>query len=185
MQLLLAVGLMLLVGAILVSQRFNRDMALARVHAAQGSVLVTTRCGPIYYQKAGTGIPLLVVHGSGGGHDQGMAFAAPLAQRGMRVIAMSRFGYLRTHMPVDVASGLTGKFLQELWYREHTMPHHQSLEASHVRARQILCAGTRPQRVLRHLPRSQQLPDVHLLRLPQAHPVQLGRRASGRRHLQF
>lgn len=46
-------------------------------------------------------MPLLSVHGSGGGFDQGMAFAAPLATQGVRVIAMSRFGYLRTPMPAD------------------------------------------------------------------------------------
>ena len=44
-----------------------------------------------------------MVHGSGGGHDQGMAFADKLTQRGIRVIAMSRFGYLRTPMPADAS----------------------------------------------------------------------------------
>ena len=98
----LVVLALLLVGAMaLIGRRFNRDMALARSHAAQGSVLVPTRCGPIEFQEAGTGVPLLVVHGSGGGHDQGMAFAGALAQHGIRVIAMSRFGYLRTPMPAD------------------------------------------------------------------------------------
>lgn len=53
---------------------------------------------------AGAGVPLLAVHGSGGGYDQGMAFAAPLAKRGIRVIAMSRFGYLRTPMPADASA---------------------------------------------------------------------------------
>jgi 2-hydroxy-6-oxonona-2,4-dienedioate hydrolase len=67
------------------------------------SVLVGTRCGPIEYQEAGAGVPLLTVHGSGGGHDQGMAFAGNLAQHGIRVIAMSRFGYLRTPMPADAS----------------------------------------------------------------------------------
>ena len=49
-------------------------------------------------------MPLLAVHGSGGGHDQGMAFAAGLASQGIRVIAMSRFGYLRTPMPIDASA---------------------------------------------------------------------------------
>ena len=40
-------------------------------------------------------------HGSGRGFDQGMAFAAPLAKQGIRVIAMSRLGYLRTPLPAD------------------------------------------------------------------------------------
>jgi pimeloyl-ACP methyl ester carboxylesterase len=63
--------------------------------------MADTSCGPIEYQEAGTGMPLLMVHGSGGGHDQGMAFAGDLARRGVRVLAMSRFGYLRTPMPAD------------------------------------------------------------------------------------
>ena len=44
------------------------------------------------------------LHGSGGGHDQGMAFAGALATQGIRVIAMSRFGYLRTPMPIDASA---------------------------------------------------------------------------------
>ena len=81
--------------------RFNADIQQARTRIALGSVLIETRCGPIEYQQAGTGVPLLAVHGSGGGYDQGMAFAAPLVNRGIQVIAMSRFGYLRTPMPAD------------------------------------------------------------------------------------
>ena len=83
--------------------RFDSDIKAARTRAAQGSIVVATRCGSIEYQQAGTGTPLLMVHGSGGGHDQGMAFAGTLAQRGIRVIAMSRFGYLRTPMPLDAS----------------------------------------------------------------------------------
>ena len=97
------VALLVLVAATLIGWRFNQDIALAAARAAQGSVLLATRCGPIEYQEAGVGRPLLVVHGSGGGHDQGMAFAGALAQQGVRVIAMSRFGYLRTPMPADAS----------------------------------------------------------------------------------
>ena len=90
--------------ALLIAWRFDGDMQRARARAAQGSVLLQTRCGPIEYQEAGAGVPLLAVHGSGGGHDQGMAFASKLAERGVRVIAMSRFGYLRTPMPADASA---------------------------------------------------------------------------------
>ena len=91
------------IAAFLIWWRFDQDIKLATARAAQGSRLVATRCGPIECQEAGTGVPLLMVHGSGGGHDQGMAFAGGLAQRGIRVIAMSRFGYLRTPMPADAS----------------------------------------------------------------------------------
>lgn len=83
--------------------QFKIDLDNASAHAAAGSVLATTRCGQIEYREAGAGIPLLVVHGSGGGHDQGMDFAGALARHGARVIAMSRFGYLRTPMPADAS----------------------------------------------------------------------------------
>ena len=102
--LLTVTALALTSAALLIGWRFDSDIQRARAHAAQGSVLLPTRCGAIEYQEAGTGVPLLAVHGSGGGHDQGMAFASGLAKQGIRVIAMSRFGYLRTPMPADASA---------------------------------------------------------------------------------
>ena len=102
--LLLALALALVSATLFVKCRFDNDMQRAHAHAAQGSVLMATRCGPIEYQETGTGVTLLAVHGSGGGQDQGMAFAAGLASYGIRVIAMSRFGYLRTPMPADASA---------------------------------------------------------------------------------
>lgn len=99
-----AVGLAVVVAALSIGWRFDQDIQSARARSAHGSTLIATRCGPIEVQQAGAGVPLLVVHGSGGGHDQGMAFAGSLAQRGVRVIAMSRFGYLRTPMPADLTA---------------------------------------------------------------------------------
>jgi 2-hydroxy-6-oxonona-2,4-dienedioate hydrolase len=95
--------LALVAAAVLTAAAYRRDLALAHERAAQGSALLPTRCGPIEVQQAGSGAPLLMVHGSGGGHDQGMAFARPLVQRGLRVIAVSRFGYLRTPRPPDAS----------------------------------------------------------------------------------
>ncbi len=91
------------VAALVVRSRFERELALAAERAAQGSVVMATRCGPIEVQQAGAGMPLLMIHGSGGGHDQGMVWARPLLRQGVRVIAMSRFGYLRTPRPADVS----------------------------------------------------------------------------------
>jgi pimeloyl-ACP methyl ester carboxylesterase len=96
-------ALALLLAAMGVGYRFERDIAAARQRAAQSSTVVATACGPIEYQAAGRGLPLLMVHGSGGGHDQGMDFAAALVQHGVRVIAVSRFGYLRTPLPADAS----------------------------------------------------------------------------------
>jgi pimeloyl-ACP methyl ester carboxylesterase len=97
-------GLTLTIAALSTWWRFDRDIKLASGRVAQGSALIATRCGPIEVQEAGTGVPLLTVHGSGGGYDQGMAFAGALEHQGIRVIAMSRFGYLRTPMPADASA---------------------------------------------------------------------------------
>lgn len=42
---------------------------------------------------------MLVVHGAGGGFDQGLEVARLLIEGGFQLIAPSRFGYLRTPMP--------------------------------------------------------------------------------------
>lgn len=98
--------LLMVLGAIIialsaVTYLYQRDIRQARERVTSGSLIAQTSCGPIEYAEVGTGAPLLVVHGAGGGFDQGMDIAAPLVGHGFRVIAMSRFGYLRTPMPAD------------------------------------------------------------------------------------
>ncbi len=61
--------------------------------------MIDTRCGPIEYAEAGSGRALLAIHGAGGGYDQGLALARAFVGSGHRVIAPSRFGYLRTPVP--------------------------------------------------------------------------------------
>jgi 2-hydroxy-6-oxonona-2,4-dienedioate hydrolase len=68
----------------------------------QGS-LTETRAGSLEYAVAGDGQPLMMIHGTGGGFDQGLLFAAALRQRGFRIIAPSRFGYLGSSFPDDAS----------------------------------------------------------------------------------
>lgn len=82
---------------------YRRDLRRAHKRISAGSRIVDTPCGPIEYAVAGDGPPLLVVHGAGGGFDQSLEIAEPLVQSGFRVIAMSRFGYLRTPLPADAS----------------------------------------------------------------------------------
>lgn len=82
---------------------YRDDVRAARARIA-GSKIAQTRCGPIEYTEAGKGPALLLVHGAGGGFDQSMmAFGEALAGQGFRVVAMSRFGYLRTPLPSDAS----------------------------------------------------------------------------------
>lgn len=82
---------------------YRRDIDRAYRRISTGSRIEQTRCGPIEYAAVGEGPPLLVVHGAGGGFDQGLELAA-FARDGFRVIAMSRFGYLRTPLPPDASA---------------------------------------------------------------------------------
>lgn len=82
-----------------VSFAFHRDISEARAATRGRSEVVDSPWGPIEYADVGAGPPVLMIHGSGGGFDQGLAFSAPLAREGVRIIAPSRFGYLRSAMP--------------------------------------------------------------------------------------
>jgi 2-hydroxy-6-oxonona-2,4-dienedioate hydrolase len=83
---------------------YQRDIHQARKRVSTDSQIVQTPCGPIEYALAGNGPPVLVVHGAGGGYDQGLEFGEPLINSGFRIIAMSRFGYLRTPLPTDASA---------------------------------------------------------------------------------
>ncbi len=81
--------------------RFASDVQRATQRVAHGSRIAATQCGPIEYAEMGEGPAVLLVHGAGGGFDQAIEFGGELARRGYRIIAMSRFGYLRTPLPAD------------------------------------------------------------------------------------
>jgi pimeloyl-ACP methyl ester carboxylesterase len=81
---------------------YHHDLRRALNRIAIDSHIMETPCGPVEYAIAGgDGPAVLAVHGAGGGYDQGLDLAAPLIQRGYRVVAMSRFGYLGTPLPLD------------------------------------------------------------------------------------
>src|SRR6188768_505767 len=80
---------------------YRRSIVPAYARVSAGSQLAHTPCGPIEYAVAGEGSPVLVVHGAGGGFDQGLDLGASFARSGFRVIAVSRFGYLGTPLPAD------------------------------------------------------------------------------------
>lgn len=61
--------------------------------------LAETRHGLIEYTSWGEGPPVLVVHGAGGGFDQGRLLAQAIGGDGFRWISVSRFGYLGSALP--------------------------------------------------------------------------------------
>jgi pimeloyl-ACP methyl ester carboxylesterase len=99
---LLAAAFSTIGAAGLVSFTFRSELRQAYETASRGALIANTAVGPIEYGEGGTGIPLLSIHGAGGGYDQGLANVALMGQ-GFHVIAPSRFGYLRTPVPTDVS----------------------------------------------------------------------------------
>lgn len=95
-----AVGGAALLAGGAVHRSFRVDLRAARERLAGRSRIVATRFGALEYAEEGAGAPVVMVHGTGGGFDQGLEFAAPLAGR-FRVVAPSRFGYLRSAFPDD------------------------------------------------------------------------------------
>lgn len=66
--------------------------------------LAETRHGNIEYIVWGEGPPVLVVHGAGGGFDQGRLLANAVGGEGFTYISVSRFGYLGSDMPSDAST---------------------------------------------------------------------------------
>ena len=85
------------------SLSYRNEIRRARARIATSSKILKTAVGPIEYAEAGEGPPVLVIHGAGGGFDQGLDIGESFVQRGFRVIAPSRFGYLRTPLPQNAS----------------------------------------------------------------------------------
>jgi pimeloyl-ACP methyl ester carboxylesterase len=99
-----AAAVVVLAASARIYSSYRSDIVPARERVASASRIVQTPCGPIEYATAGDGPAILVVHGAGGGFDQGLDIGRPLATSGFRVIAMSRFGYLRTPLPGNASA---------------------------------------------------------------------------------
>src|SRR5688500_13438712 len=96
------IGIALLTALLTVAMlAYRRDLRLSRERALLASRMIDTRAGPFEYATLGNGAPILVVHGTGGGWDQGLLGARGIVPFGFRLIAPSRFGYLRTPPPID------------------------------------------------------------------------------------
>jgi len=101
------------VGAGAVFVAFRHDLAAARERLAGRSEVLATPYGRMEYAVAGQGAPVLAIHGAAGGFDQALDMTGALAGRGYRVIAPSRFGYLRSDLP----QGLTTEMQADAYVR--------------------------------------------------------------------
>lgn len=83
--------------------RYHREMRAAKARLLAGSEILKTDHGNIEYAVRGEGIPVLSLHGAGGGYDQGLWIGALALGDGYKFISVSRYGYLRTPIPQNAS----------------------------------------------------------------------------------
>lgn len=79
-------------------KQYRKDLSFSYQRINSGNRIIDTAQGPIQYAEFGEGPPVLIIHGAGGGYDQGIYFAK-LIGRNFRWIAPSRFGFLGSPVP--------------------------------------------------------------------------------------
>lgn len=82
---------------------YRKDIRAARQRIRTGRLVVDSPFGPLEFAESGAGPAVLVVHGAGGGFDQGLRAGRALLGDGYRIVAPSRFGYLGTPLPADAS----------------------------------------------------------------------------------
>ncbi len=80
---------------------FVLDTRRAYARITGHSAIVPSPLGNIEFKRGGMGVPVLVIHGSGGGYDQGELIATTILDKRFGWIAPSRFGYLHSTFPHD------------------------------------------------------------------------------------
>jgi 2-hydroxy-6-oxonona-2,4-dienedioate hydrolase len=111
-------GISILSAAVFVAGAFylaySRDMQVMLARMSAESEVTETRHGLTEFTTWGSGPAVLVVHGAGGGYDQGRAIARAFGGENFRWIAPSRFGYLRTPLPDDASTAAQADVFAEL-----------------------------------------------------------------------
>ncbi len=94
--------------------RFKHDMDEARERLLTGSQVIQASSGPIEYAVVGQGFPVLMLHGTGGGYDHSLLMSEVWVGDEFQWIAVSRFGYLRTPLPIDASPAAQADACAEL-----------------------------------------------------------------------
>jgi len=93
---------------------YQVEMHAARERLLAVNKIIKTSFGPIQYDTTGDGYPVLVVHGAGGGYDQGLILGKIMLNDEFRTIAPSRFGFLSTPIPADASPASQADAFAEL-----------------------------------------------------------------------
>lgn len=67
---------------------YRAEVTRAHAAASEGAKTAATSFGPIEYAETGSGMPLLSIHGAGGGFDQGIVNAKELVGDQFRITSL-------------------------------------------------------------------------------------------------
>jgi 2-hydroxy-6-oxonona-2,4-dienedioate hydrolase len=95
-RILLVVAATLIIAAVFISAAFYVDIKREYERVRASGIVLSSPYGNIEYTEGGAGPAVLVIHGSGGGYDQGELIADAVLGANFHSITPSRFGYLRS-----------------------------------------------------------------------------------------
>src|SRR5689334_20163575 len=98
-----ALGLLSVALPSLAAASYLHDMSARRRELRAGARVAHVNGAAVEYALRGRGSPALVIHGAGGGHDQGVLLSEALPP-GFMIVAPSRFGYLASATPRDASA---------------------------------------------------------------------------------
>ncbi|MCX9082562.1 MAG: alpha/beta hydrolase [Candidatus Methanoperedens sp.] len=102
-QILIAITAILLLTAVIILFSYQSDISKAQGRI-KSSQIIETSCGSIEYATRGEGSPVLVIHGAGGGYDQGLYLSEVFLSSDFSVISPSRYGFLQTPAPINATA---------------------------------------------------------------------------------
>ena len=97
--LLIGLAALILIPLLVAVPIYKRQMNAAKARLNSESKILSTRLGKMEYAVRGEGKPVLLVHGAGGGFDQGLWIGRICLVGDYQFIAPSKFGYLNSEIP--------------------------------------------------------------------------------------
>lgn len=97
---------LILITLLMVFPSYQKQMNEAKERIKSESRVLETKFGEMEYAISGQGKPVLLIHGAGGGFDQGLWLGQICLEGDYQFIAPSKFGYLSSQAPEEYSAKL-------------------------------------------------------------------------------